>query len=275
MVTCQAIEPPAVRRRISSAVTRMRDLLAGTAVAGAVLVPALAYATAAPSGSFTAVDYAWRANGTDATSLTVAPGESVSFGYPSGSNFHNLHFTDAQPTSCTGTSLNPRPKGWSGECTFADTGTYPFVCDVHAGMTGRVVVAVPEPTATATPAPTDPGGGTAPALTPTPSATPVQTALKVKLTAKQRGKRVRGSVGVERAGSRLEVTLTARVGKRNARVGRWIKTRTTPGAVRFSVPLAAKALRGRRSLPVTVGVTLTPPGGSKLTRTLKATVTPG
>ena len=160
----------------------MRQLLVGTAIAGAVLVPALAYGTAASSGSFIAVDYAWRANGTDATSLTVAPGESVSFGYPAGSNFHNLRFTDAQPTSCTGLSPNPRPKGWAGECTFADAGTYPFVCDVHAAMTGRVVVAVPEPTATAT---VPPGGtGPPPVATPTPepTATPVQTALKVKLT---------------------------------------------------------------------------------------------
>ncbi len=255
----------------------MRNLLVVTAIACAVFVPALAYGTAAPSGAFTAVDYAWRANGTDATTLTVAPGETVGFSYPSGSNFHNLHFTAAQPTACTGTSLNPRPKGWSGECTFAEAGTYPFVCDVHATMTGKVIVAVPEPpaTPTPTPTPTDPGAGPPPAPTPAPTAAPVQSALKVKLTGKQRGKRVRGSVGVERAGSRLEVTLTARIGKRHARVGRWVKRRTTPGAVRFSVPLAAKALRGRRSLPVKVAVTLTPPGGSKLTRTLRATITPG
>jgi hypothetical protein len=74
----------------------------------------------------------------------------------------------------------------------------------------------------------------------------------------------------------VRLTVTARVGgKSRVRVGRLIDTSTASGTVAFSVRLAAKARRLKRSLPVTVSVALTPPGGKQLTRSAKATVRPG
>jgi plastocyanin len=245
--------------------------------------PALAYGGATAGGGFTAIDYAWQANGTAATTLTVAPGEAVTFGYPSGTTTHNVDFTGKQPSQCTGLTPDPRPKGWTAECTFDAAGSYPFVCDVHPQMVGTVVVAVPTPTPTATPAaPTDPAatpGATAtpqpaPGATPTPTPTSKQATLKVKLAATQRGTRVRGSVTVAQPASRLEVTVKAG----SAKVGVWVKTATKSGAVAFSVPLNAKArrmLKAKRRLDVTVAVALTPPGGKKLTMRTKAIVRPG
>src|SRR6478735_8152532 len=118
-----------------------------------VLVPSLAQ-SGAPDASFTAVDFAWRANDSDATTLTVAPGATVSFAYPAGSSYHNVGFTQTLPSSCTGLPTAPRAKGWQGECTFADPGMYAFVCGLHPEMTGKVIVEVPPvatPEATATP----------------------------------------------------------------------------------------------------------------------------
>jgi hypothetical protein len=195
-------------------------------------------------------------------------------------SFHNLDFTGAKP-SCVGISSMPLPKGWNGECTFDDLGTYPFKCDVHEQMTGSVVVeaaATPPPTstptATADPAAT-PGATASP--TPMPNAPPAQTTLAVKLAAKQRGTRVRGTVDVKQAASKLEVTVTARLKKARVRVGRWVKPSPAAGAVAFSVPLdvrARHALRSARRLPVTVAVVLTPPGGKRLTRTANALIRP-
>ena len=132
-------------------------------IAVVALVPALAYGNAPAGESFTAVDYAWRANGTDATRLTIAPNTTVTFSYPDGADYHNVVFKDRQPSSCEGLPPGPRPKGWQGECTFADPGTYAFVCGAHEEMTGSVVVAAPTPTPTPTPTPSptptpDPGG---------------------------------------------------------------------------------------------------------------------
>jgi plastocyanin len=61
------------------------------------------------------VDYPWRANDTDAKTLTVAPGGTVSFSNPAGGDFHNVAFEGAQPSSCTGLPPGPR-KDWQGEC---------------------------------------------------------------------------------------------------------------------------------------------------------------
>jgi hypothetical protein len=82
-------------------------------------------------------------------------------------------------------------------------------------------------------------------------------------------------VNVARAASRLEVTVTARIGARSrVRVGHFVDTSTRSGTVAFSVRLAAKARRIKRSLPIRVAVALTPPDGRKLTHTAKATVRP-
>jgi plastocyanin len=240
-----------------------------------IALVALAFSSAPADSSFTAVDFAWRANGTDATTLTVAPGATVTFGYPDGANYHNVVFTGPQPASCENLPPAPRAKGWQGECTFADPGSYAFVCALHDTMTGSVVVAAPTPTPTPDPAAT-PGATATP--TPVPDAQPpAQTTLAVKLAAKQRGTRVRGTVDVKQAATKLEVTVTARLKKARVRVGRWVKPSPAGGPVAFSVPLdarARRALRSARRLTVTVDVALTLPGGKRLTHTVKAQIRP-
>jgi len=150
--------------------------------------------TATPSpgaggASVEAHDLYWQdASSTDAkdNSVTIAPGESVKFSYPSGESSHNVKFTaaaDAQPT-CTQTagdvsgSVPPLPKyatppGWSGNCTFNTVGAYSFVCSVHPEMTGTVLVTekpdeVPTAVPTATPTPTPTPRVQAAAPTPPP-----------------------------------------------------------------------------------------------------------
>jgi plastocyanin len=238
----------------------------------------LAFASLLPAGggAFTAVDYAWRANGTDATALTIAPGETVTFGYPDGTSSHNVEFTGPKPSSCDGLAAFPQSKGWQGSCTFADAGTYPFLCIVHQQMKGTVVVVAPSeptpsPSPTATPGP--PVGSATPAPTATPAPAPAAT-LKVKLSAKQRGTRVRGTVDVRTARSRIEVTV--RAGR--ARVGHLVKTPSAVGTAVFSVTLDAKTrrnLRREHRLALSVTVALTAPGQKTLTRRVKVTLRPG
>src|SRR4051812_27462746 len=132
---------------------RTRDLLIAAACGAAVAAPALGQG--APAGSFKAQDAGysgvWRANGTEANTLTVAPGGTVTFGYPSGgSSAHNVKFTDRNP-DCTGlpdpTDFQGSRPGWSGSCRFDQPGTYAFMCGFHPDMTGSVVVeAAPMPT---------------------------------------------------------------------------------------------------------------------------------
>lgn len=274
--------------------------LACGALAG---IPALARAQQQDplSGTVTAKDVGtmgdgrFSVNDTNSTTLTVATGATVTFAYPDGASFHNVHFDSAQPASCrqdSGANLGPvpplpagpAPHGWSGSCTFSAAGSYPFKCDLHADMTGTIVVrdpaaatATPSPGATPTPTP---GGNPYP--TPTPTADPPQSTLRgaVRLAARQKGTRVRGSVQVKAARSRLEVAVSARLPghSRATRVGRWRKTVSRAGRAAFVVPLSAKArsaLRKRHRLRLTVAVALTPPGGHKLTRTLHTTLRRG
>lgn len=209
-----------------------------------LLAAAAAFTQATPE--FTAVDFAFRASGTDATSLTIAPGQTVSFSYPTGMSTHNVDFTGDRKPECTGLPPFPYPpRLWStASCRFDEPGTYPFVCDLHAEMTGTVVVvAAPAPTPIPTPAPTP-----APA---TPAPTPVARTLTLDVPALQKkGTRVRGSV----AGSG-RVRVTIRSGK--ARAGVW--TKLLAGRTAFSIALDAKTrkqLRAKRRLKLTVTATL-------------------
>jgi len=139
-------------------------------------------------------------------------------------------------------------------------------------MQGTVVVAVPPPPSpTPTADPGEPVATPTPLATPTPTPTPTQTTLALKLAGRQKGTRVRGSLRVDTAGSRVEVTV--RSGK--AKAGRWVKKPATAGRVSFAIVLNAKtrkALRARRRLALTVTIVLTPPGAKALTTTAKATV---
>jgi plastocyanin len=243
-------------------------------VTAAVLSPALAFGA---DGSFVAVDNAWRAGGGAANELTIAPGQTVEFSYPTGNSFHNVVFEDPQPSSCTGVQPdNPGP-GWKGSCRFDDAGTFAFVCGVHDAMTGRVIVrAAPTPTPTGTPTatPGPPGdAGAIPAPETQNAPPPPATTLKVILARTQRSMRVRGAVDVPQAGSRLEVTA-----RTTRRVGRFLRRSVGPGTVVFSVGLdakARKALRAKGRLTLTVRIVVSHPGATAQTRRGKTTLTRG
>jgi hypothetical protein len=80
-------------------------LVAGAAVGVAAASPEPRAATPPPTASFTAVDLAWNVSGTPSTTAVVAPGATVSFGYPDGGYSHNADLgTGPQPTSCAQTA---------------------------------------------------------------------------------------------------------------------------------------------------------------------------
>jgi plastocyanin len=271
---------------------RIRDMVVVAACAAAVLVPALAYGDAAPDASFTAEDNVWHVTGSAATQVTIAPGDTVAFGYPTGASYHDVKFDSGEPSSCSGLPAYPSPHGWSGTCRFDTAGTYTFHCEAHPDtMMGTVRVVKPAPTPTATPTPPPaPGSTPAPGATPTPTPTPTpgtpatQTTLKgaVAIAAHQKGTRVRGRVMVRRQGSRLEVSvwvprsaLPGGKGKTLIRIGRSLTAATREEKVAFAVAVSAKArtaLHRRGKLTVTVNVALTPPGGHKLTHSARATL---
>ena len=169
-------------------------------------------------------------------------------------------------------------------------------------MTGTVhVVAPPQPTATptatatptvtptTTPVPSgspDPGDGPSGGGTPNPgtpgsnNATPSQ--LKLSVAKTQKGTKVRGNVTVEKAGSKLAVSVWAAKNvvqhsssKKLVAIGHATRTKAPAGKVTFSVTANAKArsaLRRHHRLSVTVVIALTPPGGHELTRSVKSTL---
>jgi plastocyanin len=270
----------------------MRAALIAVACGALVGIPALAWATDPPAtGSFTAEDVIpdsgrWDANGDPgSSSLTVVSGGTVTFSYPSGMSTHSVSFTSAAKPACSGV---PAPAdypggwgpGWMASCRFDQPGRYTFTCPIHPAMTGTVTVeAAPTPTPSpgASPTPTPVYGATP---TPTPTAMPTpQRTVKVTLPAHQQGRHVRGSVQVQSAHTRLEVTISAKLtGRKAVRVGHWLKRSAPAGRVAFAVPLIAPArhtLARRHKLAVTVRVALTPPGGRTLSHAAKATVKPG
>ena len=66
------------------------------------------------SASITAKDPYSFDNGSGGNSVSVAPGGTVMFGYPTGASAHNVVFDTAQPTSCTNMPSTASPPGWSG-----------------------------------------------------------------------------------------------------------------------------------------------------------------
>jgi plastocyanin len=281
---------------------KTRDLVIAAAVCAAVGIPALAYGQQAPP-TVSAVDVSATTHKWDNPEITIAPGQTVTFQNTTGTG-HNADFTDAdkQPT-CTQTSgtnvgaVPPLPKftipHWTGTCTFSAPGDYPFICDVHADMTGVIHVVAPgqpTPTATATPTATPvasatpgPGGG---GSTPNPSGSGGNTAspsqLKLSVAKAQTGGTLRGNVMVEKAGSKVAVSVWAAKSalqhsssKKLVQVGHVTRTKAPAGRLTFKVVINSKArsaLRRHRRLSVTVEIALTPPGGHELTRSVKSTL---
>lgn len=272
---------------------RLRRRYLAIAAACGIAVAAPAYALQEPTSSATvtatdtsATSHAWV--GGDAT---IARGGTVTFQYPSGSSMHWVGFTDAgaQPTSCSGLPASAAPPGWTGTCRFDTPGTFAFACPLHPSMTGTITVKAPaeaSPTATATPTGA-PGGSASPGAgggSPAPGGGAIQTTFAVSLARAQTGSRVRGSVDVKAAGSRLQVDVWAPrralsgASTKPVRIGRLTRESTPAGRSSFAVGIDAKgrsALRRHRRLSVTVIVALTPPDGHELTRSIKTTLRAG
>jgi plastocyanin len=254
------------------------------------------------------------------TSADIVTGGTVTFTNASVET-HNVDFTapGQAGVSCQqtvgGTSSgalqfpsSPTAGSWAGMCTFTRAGTYSFMCDHHAGMTGTVVVhdaagpsgttTAPTPTAT-TPVETLPAGGTTttPTATAPPSATgmptpgvaqtPVAdaTALSFRVKLVQRGSSVRGTIGGARSSARVRIALTARRGAvglagRAAApvgVGRLGALTTQNGTLAFVVKLASRAraaLATRGRLAVTLFVTAPPVTGTATPRTFTIVLRP-
>jgi plastocyanin len=201
---------------------------------------------------------------------------------------HTVQFMPNVPCDGVPDPNRAPPSTWTATCHFDRPGTYQFLCPYHfASMKGTVVVqdvaATPSATPTAGPTST-PGPGATP--TPEPGSTPPapQSTLKgaITLARSQHGSRVRGSVKVKAAKSRLEVgvwvpksKLSGGTSHKAVRIGRYLKRSTTAGRVSFSIKVdatARKALRRSKRLALSVSVALTPPQGHKLTRSLHATL---
>ena len=247
------------------------------------------------SATFTAGDNFWDWTGGAGTTATIFTTGTANFSDAVGGNPHNVDFTGPQDPSCTGIPANPVNTGWSGSCTFNSPGMYPFVCEAHPQMTGRVDVV----DAPGEPPPPPPGGGDPPpggggggggsgggggggggtGGDPTDPGSPTQPgAPKISFARKQTGTTLRGSVTAA-AGAKIVVTAlvsnrylsTSRPKKvRKVSVGSHTK-RSTGAKVSFAVKLrkaARKALRTRERLSVTLRIVVTPSGGTAITKTV-------
>src|SRR5664280_1603277 len=170
-------------------------------------MPTLAGAEAPPS--IEAVNYGLYSHYWRPATATVLPGGVVTFSNPYTETNHGLEFTSAAKPSCTGI---PKAAGelsgaanWKGECTFAEAGSYTFICTVHpTEMKGTITVSA---------------AGTA-----------------VRVGAGPHARFLRGSVNISPAGAggRLEVDVVAthaalaRAGARTpVQVGRLVRTSLT------------------------------------------------
>ena len=163
--------------------------------------------------------YSWRPS-----TASVGLGGTVAFRNTSSTVPHGLTWTGgpAKP-SCTGVALEAEKTNWSGSCTFAQAGTYTFICPVHpTEMKGSISVSATE----APPGPTPPPGGT----TESPLQGTVSQALK--LAKSQRGTSVRGSINLSpaSAGGKFEAllfakraSLSTKGGKGMSQVGRFVE----------------------------------------------------
>lgn len=239
---------------------------------GVVLLFAAASSASGPSIEAAGGGYGYGGYYWNPSSAEVAPGGTVSFKNASGVVMHGVSWTSGpESPSCSGVPKEGKTS-WSGSCSFAQAGTYKFICPVHpTEMTGTITVSSG---GTTTPPP--PPGESPPSLLNGP---PRQA---VRLARSQHGATVRGSVDLAQAGAggRLEVDLlTGRASLRlsgpagTVRVGRLLRSGLRAGLVPFAVSLKAparRALRRHGRLALTVRLIITPAVGEalKLTRGL-------
>lgn len=214
---------------------------------------------------------------------TIAPGGVVKFTNPYSETPHGLKFTGGTAgtaPSCTGIpAAAGEPSGaidWSGECTFNASGTYTFVCTVHAEMRGTVTVSPGGSTTvtTTTPLPMAPGA-TGPGGSPGTAGSPFAGGSHaLRLAASQHGSSVHGAIDVSSVGTggRLEIALFASGASLAAvhrsprvRIGRYVRSSLYAGAASFVVGLNARAraaLHRHGHLAVTVRIVLKPVAGA-------------
>jgi plastocyanin len=197
-------------------------------------------------------------------SVTLGSGGSVAIRNPSMIVPHGLAWTAGpEKPSCSGIPVGSSGTDWSGTCTFAQPGTYTFVCTVHPEeMRGTVTVSGAEgaPVPTPAPMPAQPQG---------PGTPPGSALESLRLSRAQDGAAVRGSIAVSAAaaGGKLEVALRARrsalggQGGGMAPVGRLVRSHLTAGPQTFTASLttsAKQALARRGHLFVQVRIVVTP-----------------
>lgn len=253
-----------------------RTACLSTAVLAVLLTAVPAYSQTPNLAIVYATDNMFIEQGGGPADVTIGAGGHVNFSYFQGNSRHNVVFPGPRPTVC-GVSFGPEgnsaalpaqpsPSLWEAGCDFEVPGTYAFVCGLHPSqMTGSV-------TAVAT------GASPPPVIEGPPVELNVDgpAASTLKVAARQRGFRVRGSVLVDRPGSRLLARAFARrkalfAGTRSlldVQVGR--QTRSSIGGTRvaFTVPVnaaARSALRRNGRLLITLRLTVTPPDGSAYT----------
>jgi plastocyanin len=213
----------------------------------------------------TAAGFAWRPS-----AVTTAAGGTVAFRNPGAVTPHGVHWTGGpEKPSCSGVPGDNFGTNWSGACTFAQAGTYTFICTVHPEeMKGTITVAGGGEPAPPPPAPS----GQAPA----PSEGPVVEALR--LATSQHGSIVRGSIAVSSTavGGTLIVELEAwrralqGQGKALVRVGKLARSLSKADPQPFVVPLAAQARRALKShghLSLSVKISVKPPSSARITMT--------
>jgi plastocyanin len=246
--------------------TRKRLFLALLLLGSAMTLQFVAESSAAgpaiePAGAGTIESpFSWRPS-----TASIGAGGTVTFKNPSATVPHGVHWTGGPEKPSCSVPVEGEKTSWSGDCTFAQPGTYAFVCTVHPNeMKGTITVSSGE-----APPPPPPGG---------PPESPLQgsasSALKIAKT--QKGGTVRGSVALSQAsaGGRLQVLLLARQASLSSvaappmsRVGRLVRSPLGAGRVSFAVPLkgvARRALRRRQKLSLTVQVLVAAPGGAAL-----------
>jgi hypothetical protein len=220
-------------------------------------------------------------NGTGGSDVTVAMGGTVSFGYPTGSNTHNVVFGGSKPTSCTDMPDNPSTPGWSGSCSFDTPGTYSFHCGLHSFMTGKVEVVDPNAPTTGTtePSPTDTGGSPTDTNPPPGYGYPSggeSSPATVKVPRRQQGTVVRGSVTTPSGPSRIVVrafaarSALASKRARRMRIGSVTTSSKGTGATAFALRVnraARRALHRRSRLTVSLRIAITSVTGSAVTKT--------
>jgi plastocyanin len=217
--------------------------------------------TETPSG------FAWKP-----ASVTAAPGGTVAFRNPGKVVPHGVHWSGGpEKPSCNGVPVDEFGTSWSGACTFAQAGTYTFVCTVHPEeMRGTITVGSGETT--------PPPSGSGPQAPPPPEDPPVEA---LRLPKEQHGTAVHGSIAVSSTavGGRLAIGLEAAratlSGRRagTVRVGKLTRSLAGAGQMRFAVPLkppARRALQRRDRLSLVVKIVVTPPGGAATTLTRRA-----